>query len=281
MNQLNLLVASLVVAVGTAQAAPVPFQGSDTLAGVMTDAINAAGMEKEIVYLGGGSGKGELALANEEQGIAPMSREAKPEVADQAAKKGIKLVGHVVALDALSIFVNGSNKIARMDLPTVKAIFECTITKWEQVAGSGKAGTITVYRRNDASGTTDAFKHFTAIKKFGNCVTVLAETADIAEKTSKDADAIGYSGASGKRDGNRAVPLAATAEAKAVEANVKTVRDFSYPMARKLYVYEAVDAKTDKTKTKTKEVEEKLLQNLLDRSFLDPIVQDHEFYTID
>ncbi len=261
---------------GSAWANPVAsFQGSDTLAGVMTDAIIAAGMNEEIVYTGGGSGKGETALVNGEQGIAPMSREAKPEAIELARTRGVSLIPHVIALDGVGVFVHASNSLAGLDLNTLRDVFTCAITRWEQIPNSGKSGAIRAFRRNDASGTTDTFKHLVGVKAFGACVTVMAETVDIAEKTASDADAIGYSGATAKREKNRALPLAQQAGARYVSLSVQTVRDFSYPLARKLFVYEAAGSR------KPSATEEKLLGYLLDRSFLDPIVQDHEFYTID
>ena len=251
------------------------FQGSDTLAGVMTDAIIAAGMDKEIVYTGGGSGKGEAALVNGEQGIAPMSREVKPEAAELARTRGVTLVPHVIALDGVGVFVNNTNTLNGLDLATLRDVFTCAITRWEQIPQSGKTGAIHAFRRNDVSGTTDTFKHLVGIKAFGACVVVMAETADIAEKTASDSDAMGYSGASAKREKNRALALAREAGAPFVSLSVQTVRDFSYPLARKLFVYEVSGAR------KASAVEQKLLDSLLDRSFLDPIVQDHEFYTLD
>ena len=251
-------------------------KGSDTMAGIMTDAIFASGLNNEIVYEGGGSGLGETALVNGEQGIAAMSRAIKNEATTALKTKGVDVVGHVVALDGIGIFVNESNTVAGLDLAQLKAIFTCTVTKWENVAGSNKTGEIKAYRRNDASGTTDTFKNLVGVKDFGKCVTVLAETNDIAEKTSTEANAIGYSGATAKRDGNTAVAVAAAGSTKFVHLNVNTVRSNDYPLSRKLFIYEVKGAKTPNTS------EEKLLNSyLLDRSFLDPIVQDHEFYTVD
>jgi phosphate transport system substrate-binding protein len=167
------------------------FSGSDTLAGVMTDAIIAGGLEQQISYAGGGSGNGEKAIVAGEQGIAPMSREVKPEVLQQATAQGVTLVPHVIGLDGLAIFVNKANMTQGLDLGTLRKIFSCELTKWEDIAGSSIRGKINVYRRNDASGTTDTFKHLVGVKQFGACVVILNETADIAEKTSKE---IGRSG---------------------------------------------------------------------------------------
>jgi phosphate transport system substrate-binding protein len=250
------------------------FSGSDTMGGLLTDAIIAAGLDQSIGYTGGGSSVGEKALVNGEIGITGMSREMKPEAAAQLAAVGVVPVAHVVALDGISIFVHGSNGVSGVDLPTLAKIFTCEFTSWSQVPGAGKAGAIRAFRRNDESGTTDTFKSLVGIKNFGACVIVMSETADIAEKTSADTEAIGYAGLSGKTVKNRevAVSRAGTAYVQPTEA---TIRNATYPLARKLFIYEVSGARAPNP------VETQLLEQLLDRSFLDPIAQDHDFVTID
>ncbi len=252
------------------------FKGSDTMAGILTDAIIASGLNTEITYEGGGSGLAETAIVNGEQGIAPMSRALKPEAIAALKAKGVTPVAHVLALDGIGIFVHESNTIAGIDLATLKAIYTCKMTKWEQLPGSTKSGPIVAVRRNDASGTTDTFKNLVGVKEFGACIAVMAETTDISTKTATDENAIGYSGATAKKDGNIALSVSVDVNSKYVPLNVNTVRSFEYPLARKLFIFEATGSKVPNAS------EAKLLNSyLLDRSFLDPIVQDHEFYTID
>jgi phosphate transport system substrate-binding protein len=271
-----ILVLSVVMASAISSAAPkAVFSGSDTLAGAMTDAIIAAGMSNDISYSGGGSGTGEKNLVAGDQGIAPMSREIKPEALAALQTKGADVVAHVIALDGLSVFVNAQNGTKTLEVPTIIKIFMCEITKWEQIPNSGIKGDIHVFRRNDASGTTDAFKHFTGIKTFGSCVQAVNETADISEKTETDALAIGYSGLSGKVANNRALGLSAAVGGKSVMPTTSTIRNFTYPFARKLYVYEVSGNRTASAP------ESQLLGFVTDRSFMDPIVQAHEFVTID
>lgn len=248
--------------------------GSDTMGGVMTDAIIAAGMDNVIGYVGGGSGVGEKALVNGEIGMTAMSRAMKPEALAQAAAAGVTPVGHIVGLDGLIILVNKANPMAGTDFSTLVRIFSCEFTSWSQVPNSGKAGAIHAFRRNDQSGTTDTFKSLTGIKKFGDCVTVLNETADIAEKTATDVDAIGYAGLSGHKEGNRSIGVAKSAGEAFVTATTATIRNGLYPLARSLYIYEATGAR------KPNQVEAQLLEQVLDRSFLDPILQDHDFVTL-
>lgn len=265
----------VILALSTQGQAKHLFSGSDTLAGVMTDAIIAGGLEQQISYSGGGSGNGEKAIAAGEQGIAPMSREVKPEVLQQASAQGVTLVPHVIALDGLAIFVNKANMTQGLDIGTLRKIFNCELTKWEDVAGSSLRGKINVYRRNDASGTTDTFKHLVGVKQFGACVVIMNETADIAEKTSKEATAVAYAGLSAKTSNNHVLSIAKEGTANYVSPTAATVRSGAYPLSRKLFVYEATGARA------TNKVEAQLLDLILDRSFIDPIIQDHEFFTID
>jgi ABC-type phosphate transport system substrate-binding protein len=79
---------------------------------------------------------------------------------------------------------------------------------------------------------------------------------------------------SGKNEHNRELAVS-KAGTSYVTPTAATIRNESYPLSRKLYVYEASGARTPN------EVEGQLLELLLDRSFLDPIVQDHDFITID
>jgi phosphate transport system substrate-binding protein len=251
------------------------FQGSDSLAGVMSDAVIKSGMNKEIAYTGGGSGKGEDAIVKGDQGIAPMSREMKPEMADKAKARGVIFKAYVIGLDGVGVFVNASNATTGMDLDLIRDIFTCVKTDWRDVPGSNKSGRINAFRRNDKSGTTDTFKTLVGIKTFGACVTAVEETPDIAEKTSKDANAIGFAGHTAKTAQNKNVKVARAAGQPMVDLNVNTVRNFSYPLARKLFVYEATGA------AQPNATEAKFLKWITKRTNLDPIIQDNEYYTID
>lgn len=268
-----LLASALILTASFAQAKHL-ISGSDTLGGVMTDAIIASGMDQEIGYVGGGSSVGEKAFVNGEINITAMSREMKPEALAQAKAAGVNPVAHVIALDGVAVFVNGTNGTPGLDLNTLARIFTCEITSWAQVPGAGKATAIHAFRRDDLSGTTDTFKSLVGVKKFGACVTVVNETADIAEKTATDADAIGYAGLSGKNEKNRVMAIS-KAGTSYVLPTAGTIRNETYPLSRKLYVYEATGARTPN------KVEAQFLEQVLDRSFLDPIVQDHDFVTID
>lgn len=272
----NVLVASVTLAFSAvAVAAPMTIAGSDTLAGVMSDAINQSGLQSELTYAGGGSGKGETAIVAGQQGIAPMSRAFKAEAKEKATVAGIKLVEHVIGLDGLGIWVKKDNSLTRVDFDTLRKIFACEITKWDDVPYANKSGAIVAIRRDDASGTTDTFKSLVGVKAFGECVKIMAETTDIAAETSVNANAIAYAGLSAGRDANRALSVSVKADSAAILPTVRNIRTFAYPLARKLFVYEAQGS------VKPGAAEMKLIENVSDRSFIDPIIQQNEFITLD
>ena len=249
-------------------------KGSDTLLSAMADAVNQSGLDSQLRYVGGGSGKGADAIVAGQQGIAPSSRPFKDAEIAKAKAAGIELTGHVVAVDAIAIYVNEANKGPHLSLEQLKSIYSCETTNWSKVPGSGLASTIRVYGRDNASGTTDLLKAALGIKDFGSCV-VVADTAGISSATSKELNAIGFSGLSAGTAKNRAIPVSKSTGLTEYLPTVTNVRSGSYPLSRKLYVYESSGAHVP---TKA---EADLLTNLLDRSFMDPIVQANEFFTID
>lgn len=270
----KMLLLSCLMVSSAAFAQKAVFSGSDTLAGAMTDAIIAAGMENQLQYAGGGSGTGEKNLISGDQGIAPMSREVNQAALDQLTAKGLGVKANVLALDGIAMFVKADSPAQTLDLPTIVKIYSCQVTRWEQIV-PGMTGEIKAYRRNDVSGTTDAFKHFTTLKAFGDCVKpALNETADISKVTSTDPLAIGYAGLSGKVAGNRELAVAKAGGAPVLPTTA-TIRDFSYPMARNLYVYEITGAREPSA------IEKEFLSYITDRSFMDQIMTAHEFITID
>ncbi len=260
----------------TAQAAtgPAQLRGSDTLFGAVTDAVNQSGLSTEIQYLGGGSGLGEAGLRAGTQGIAPMSRALSSAAIEDLQNQGVTPVQNVIGLDGVAVFVKATDaSVTHIDIPTLKAIFTCTITDWSGVPGSGKTGPIAVYRRNDDSGTTDTFKSLVGITAFGACATPLATTADIAATTSTDPNAIAYAGLSAERPENKALAVAKSAGSPFVAPGIATIRNFSYPLARRLYVNSVADGRTPSAS------EQALLDLILDRSFMDPILIANEFVT--
>ncbi len=281
---------AVVALANSASAAPQAFKGSDTMFGVVTDAINQLGLEATLQYSGGGSGLGEAAVLSLSQGIAPMSRPFSAAAVTEAATKGITLRQNAIGLDGISIFVKRTEILPGVSIPTLRSIFggedgtgsatACAaagrVTRFEQIPNvTMKTGPIHALRRNDDSGTTDAFKSLVGVKAFCADVAVKATTDEIKNETSTDAQALGFAGESGENPtGNRALPIAKTAADSFITRSIATVRDLSYPLTRRLYINVATSAARGLTASETT-----LVDNLLDPSFADPILVANGFVT--
>jgi phosphate transport system substrate-binding protein len=259
----------------TAHAQPFQFRGSDTLYGAITDAINGAGLADQLQYLGGGSGLGESGIVAGTQNIAPMSRALKDSAIDNLLNQGVTPVQNVIGLDGVAVYVKDGEGVTQIDIPTLKGIFQsCTINDWSLVPGSTKSGPITVFRRDDNSGTTDTFRTLVGITSFGACVSILPTTEAIADTTSNDPTAIAYAGLSGERPGaNKALAVAANPAGPFIAPAQDSIRTFAYPLARRLYLQVVSDARVPS------DVEQALVDKVLDRSFMDPILIRNEFIT--
>ncbi len=277
----KVLLALALVAASSASAAESKklFDGSNTLAGAISKALTRSGYGEFLEYQGTGSGNGEKGLVNGDWGLAPMSREMKADVAQQLAQKGYTVSANVLGLDGLSVFVKADHPLQALTLPQIVDIYTCSVTKWEQIPGSGRTGAINALRRDDASGTTDAFKHFTGLKTFGACVKDVSSTDNVADITARDPQAIGYSGRSAERfdsagaRSNRALAIAKVAGGPAILPTDANIRSFAYPMARKLYVYSVAQLLTPR--------ENEFLAFITDRSNMDPIMTEEDFISED
>ena len=225
------------------------FAGSDTLKSAILEAISQAEQLQvlpvgALVYTGGGSGVGEAGLRAGTQGIAPMSRAFSTAAINDLLSQGVTPVTNAIGLDGVSVFAEAGNATPSIDFATLRGIFGCTITTWEQVPGATLTGPIAVYRRDDASGTTDTFKTLTGLAAFGTCATIVPSTEAIASHTSTEANAIGYAGLSGKVAGNKELAVVSPVTGAAVLPTVANIRDFSYPLSRRLFVNSVADGRS-------------------------------------
>ena len=249
------------------------YQGSETLRQVFELAVEEAGADGEIHYLGGGSSKGEQALVNGEQLLAPMSRPIKEAALEEAAANGIEIGEIVVALDAVSIYTKSSNRLRKLSIENLRDIFTCEKTKWSDFGGAPT--TINADVRDEASGTTETFMKLVGIDDFGRCVREVENGRDIAQKTSSDINAIGYSGSDAKTTNNRALSISRKSGQLAYAPTLAMIRSFDYPLTRELYIYWASEG------YEPHDHEIDLLEILNDRSKSDAIVEEAGFVTLD
>jgi phosphate transport system substrate-binding protein len=201
-----------------------------------------------------GSGAGITAFINKDVDVAQSSRNIKADEVTQAEAAGLDPFETEILKDALAITVNPDNPVQSLTLEQVAKIFAGQITDWSEVGGN--AGKITIYTRNEESGTF-VYMEDDVIKK------VLGKEASYADDINKQANApAGLSAVAGDESaifyaglGNlsevpagsvKVVKVGKDASATAVEPSEETVSDGSYPISRGLYYYTSGDpAKSD------------------------------------
>ncbi|HXI11524.1 MAG TPA: phosphate ABC transporter substrate-binding protein [Thermoanaerobaculia bacterium] len=218
---------------------PISIKGSDTMVILgqrFAEEYMKANPGTVIQVNGGGSGTGIAALINGTVDLAQSSRPMKPkEKADVETNRKATLVEQPVALDALSVFVHGNNKVKTLSLPQLKEIYTGKATNWKQVGGSDAQ--IIMYGRENSSGTYEYFKeHVLEKADFAARVQTLQGTAAVINAVAKDPNGIGYGGIAYSKDVTL-VSVKNDASSAAIAPNETTVLDGSYPISRKLFFY--------------------------------------------
>jgi phosphate transport system substrate-binding protein len=226
--------------------------GSDTLNNLMTlwaEGFKQAYPNVRIQIEGKGSSTAPPALISGTAQIGPMSREMKPSEIDEFEKRfGYPPTKIKVAIDALAVYVNKDNPLAKLTVPQVDAIFSkgrscgqaADLTTWGQLGleGSWAAKPLSLYGRNSASGTYGFFKeHALCNGDYKDTVKEQPGSASVVQGVSEDLYGVGYSGIGYKTSGVKALDLAPKDGQPYVSADADNVYDGSYPLSRFLYVY--------------------------------------------
>jgi phosphate transport system substrate-binding protein len=223
----------------SAQGGNITIKGSDTLvilAQKWAEVYMGQHPEVKIQVTGGGSGVGFAALQNGGADIADASRPIKS--AERAAC--IKTFGknpreYQVALDGLSIFVNSDNPVSELSIEQLEKIFTGRIRNWKDVGGGDS--TITIYSRENSSGTYEFFKdHVLKGQDFVACAQTMPGTAALLQNVSRDKNAIGYGGAA-YGHGAKTLKIRKADGEPAIEPTEENVVSGKYPIWRYLYNY--------------------------------------------
>jgi phosphate transport system substrate-binding protein len=234
------LAAALALSAGTGHAARgVTVKGSDTMV-ILGQRWAEAYMESHpgavIQVTGGGSGTGIAALINGTTDVCmasrPMKDDEKKKLRDRYQTMGIEIP---VAKDGLTIYVHENSPIRELSIPQLRQIYTGAVTDWKQVGG--EAGRITLYGRENSSGTYVYFKdHVLLGKDYASSCQTLPGTAAVVNAVAKDPRGIGYGGAAYAR-GVREVAVRKDPKLPAVAPAAATVQDGTYPISRNLFFY--------------------------------------------
>ena len=140
------------------------------------------------------------------------------------------MVSYPIARDGVAIIVNNANSASDLTLEQAAKIFSGEVTDWSKVGG--KAGKITVYTREEGSGTRDCFEHMVT-KPVGKKITAAAiakkSNGEIQMAVQGDASGIGYVSL-GYIQGVKALSL------DGIPCTVETCQG-KYPIVRRLYFH--------------------------------------------
>ena len=185
----------------------------------------------EVTVSESGSGNGAKSLINKTCDIADMSRPMKENELEAAKGQGVTPVQNVVALDGLAMIVHPSNRVKGLTKQQILDIYTGKVTNWKDLGGANSP--IVFIQRESNSGTQDAFKELALGE--GNKISEKAETqasnGAVKSRVATTKNAIGFVGLGFVDHSVKALPV------DGIKAEVKTVKNGSYPLHRKLFMY--------------------------------------------
>ncbi|MDO8344867.1 MAG: phosphate ABC transporter substrate-binding/OmpA family protein [Cellvibrio sp.] len=144
---------------------------------------------------------------------------------------------HIIGLDGLAIITNTKNPIGQLSIPQLVKIFSGEINNWSALGGNDLP--ITLYARDENSGTWDSFKSMV----LDPVKATLALTAkrfesstELSDLVARDEGAIGFIGLPYVRRA-KLLAISTTKTSKAILPTHFTVSTEDYPLARRLYFY--------------------------------------------
>jgi len=221
-----------------AQQAKVTVKGSDTmviLAQKWAELYMKKNPQANIQVTGGGSGIGITALINGTTDICNASRPMKQtEIEKLKARYNTLGVEIPCAKDGVTIFLNEANKVQELTIKQLSGIYQGNIKNWKDVGGSDAP--ITVYGRENSSGTYVYFHDEVVKGDYAATVQTLPGTAAVVNAVKKDVNGIGYGGAA-YAVGVKHAKVKKDANATGYLPTAESIGKGEYPITRYLYMY--------------------------------------------
>jgi phosphate transport system substrate-binding protein len=242
------VVALAALAAGCGERTPmIQNKGSDTminLAQALAEEYRKVNPRVAIAVSGGGSGVGIAGIINGKADIANASREMKDKERKRAKDRhGTEPVEHVVAYDAIAVYVHANNPLPKISREQLACIYgeSGTCGNWSDLGVSvpGCSGNqiVRVGRQNN-SGTYAFFREWVVGEK--NDLKLgsrdMSGSKDVVDLIGHTPCAIGYSGIGYKTDSVRTACVSKGDE-PCVEASIQAALDGTYTMSRALYMY--------------------------------------------
>ncbi|HKO56102.1 MAG TPA: substrate-binding domain-containing protein [Thermoanaerobaculia bacterium] len=203
-------------------------KGSETMRG-LAGRLGAAYKDAKLAVDGGGSSAGFAALLSGAADVATSSRTA------SADERAAGLVETPVAYDAIAFYVHEMNPVHELTMQQAGAIVTRRITNWREVGGV--SAPIAVYGEAAARGVTTYLGMADAQPQPTRDYT---DPRGVLAALDSDPTAIGYTGLA---SAPHTRPLwLRRADGVSVAPTAQTIRDRSYPLSGRFYLYSKADA---------------------------------------
>jgi phosphate transport system substrate-binding protein len=209
---------------------------------VLVEAREGASVVDSIEVFAHGSATAFQDLLGGTCDIGMSSRRIHPDETEKLSKFGDMASAaseHVIALDGIAIVVNPSNPVSSLNKAQLRDVFSGQMRSWSDVGGNTVP--ITVYARDDKSGTFDTFKHLVLGDKALAPEAKRYEASDqLSDAVAGDAGGIGFIGLPYVRS-SKAVMVQEAGSVPLLPSPM-TVSTEDYPLARRLYLYASLGA---------------------------------------
>ena len=191
-----------------------------------------------------GTGGGFEKFCKGETDMSNASRAIRSTESAACTRTGIDYTEVIIANDGLAVVVNPRNTWAKcLTMAEMKKIWEpnSKVTKWSDVRAGFPDTPIKLFGAGTDSGTFDAFSEFvngrSGVIRKENVATSENDNVTV-QGVSSDQGAMGYFGLSYAIENSKKVTaIQLDKGAGCVDPTVRTVQNYTYPMARPLYVY--------------------------------------------
>ncbi|MDD0843517.1 phosphate ABC transporter substrate-binding/OmpA family protein [Pseudomonas sp. Gutcm_11s] len=202
-------------------------------------AVDKLGRTLQVNVAAHGSGTGFVALQDGSADLAASSRPIKDAEAGSLQNLGDMRgasAEQVIAIDGLAIIVNPNNPLQALTTEQIAAVFAGEVKDWSALGG--KPGAITVYARDDKSGTFDTFKEL-VLAAHGKTLAGGAKRFESSDKlsdgVSQDPGGIGFIGLPYVRS-SKALAIA-DGQSQPMPPSAATIATEDYPLSRRLFLY--------------------------------------------
>ncbi|MGA9098547.1 MAG: phosphate ABC transporter substrate-binding protein [Methanotrichaceae archaeon] len=230
------------ICVSAAAKNTISVSGSTTvmpLAEACAEAFNAKQTDYEIFVTGGGTGIGISNIAQGKSDIGMASREV---TTDERSQFGNDFKENLVGYDGVTIAISKQiydAGVKNLTKAQIKEIYSGTEKNWKAFGGPDMQ--IFAIARDQGSGTRDTFNEDIMgdiSAETPGVDTIVNSNADVKKAITDSNNAIGYLGFSYSRDGSMGVITL-----NGVKPTPETIRNASYSLHRKLYLYTFGDPK--------------------------------------